>query len=372
MRDITPSLTPELQRYVRDPRRVSRAEAYPVDTFTDLVRHIARLAYLNKDHLLFYRGQSRDYRNRRSGGSAFYPSIYRGAYLPRDVVHQRFELLERAGRRLHALFAHNGIEGHHDLARRRTIQWAVLQHYGVCSTPLLDLTQSLRVACSFAQQPDGGSTCYVFVFGLPHITNRISVNSEHDLITIRLLSICPPAALRPYFQEGYLVGTADITTDYEPKSELNFSRRLIAKFEIPNHSSFWEPGLSRMADHELYPPGDDIEALCRLIDLTPDPSPRALALSEFVAAWTALEQQLLAAAQRRRDRVPTIREAVHVLQEHGLVEPWIATELDRLRHLRNSVVHGSLKPNEVALRDAAASARKIRESLRSVDKGGPA
>jgi len=28
--------------------------------------------------------------------------------------------------------------------------WAILQHYGVCDTPLVDLTHSLRVAASFA------------------------------------------------------------------------------------------------------------------------------------------------------------------------------------------------------------------------------
>lgn len=63
---------------------------------------------------------------------------------------------------------------------------------------------------------------YVYVFGFPYITNRISRNSEHDLINVRLLSICPPTALRPYFQEGYLAGTDEVTTNFDSKSELDF------------------------------------------------------------------------------------------------------------------------------------------------------
>ena len=62
-------------------------------------------------------------------------------------------------------------------------------------------------------------------FGLPYITNRISVNSEQDLVNVRLLSICPPDALRPYFQEGYLAGTDEVTTDYDSKDELDFTKR---------------------------------------------------------------------------------------------------------------------------------------------------
>jgi len=60
----------------------------------------------------------------------------------------------------------------------------------------------LRVACSFATMDNENEFAYIFVFGLPYFTNRITINSEHDIINIRLLSICPPTALRPYFQEG--------------------------------------------------------------------------------------------------------------------------------------------------------------------------
>lgn len=106
---------------------------------------------------------------------------------------------------------------------------------------------------------------YVYVFGLPYLTNRISVNSEQDIINIRLLSICPPKALRPYFQEGYLAGTDAIITKYDIKSELDFNNRLIAKFEIPNDKSFWGEGFHQIPYDSLYPKNDPIEELCAQI-----------------------------------------------------------------------------------------------------------
>ena len=126
-------------------------------------------------------------------------------------------------------------------------------------TPLIDFTHSPRVACSFALRGKDEGQAYVFVFGLPYVTNRISFNSEQDTVIVRLLSICPPMALRPYFQEGYLVATTDVAADYEDKNELDFNRRLIAKFSIPTTDNFWGAGLRGLSEDELYPTHDEIE-----------------------------------------------------------------------------------------------------------------
>ncbi|WP_165041246.1 hypothetical protein [Dysgonomonas sp. ZJ709] len=132
-------------------------------------------------------------------------------------------------------------------------------------TPLLDFTHSLRVACSFAMIDNNTDKAYISAFGLPYLTNRISVNSEHDTINVRLLSICPPTALRPYFQEGYLIGTDGISNSYDTKGELDFNNRLVAKFEIPNNPSFWGDGFHQIPRNSLYPQNDPIEDICKQI-----------------------------------------------------------------------------------------------------------
>ncbi len=55
-----------------------------------------------------------------------------------------------------------------------------------------------------------------------------------------MLSVAPPEALRPYFQEGFLIGEDEINETYTNKSELDLNNRLIAKFKIPNNNNFWE------------------------------------------------------------------------------------------------------------------------------------
>ncbi len=236
-----------------------------VKTFIELVKKIAILSFHNKDHLLFFRGQRNDHQN-RAGNSSFYPSIYRtkdGENLAPELAKIRFKILEQASNLLVTKFEQHKItDSLKELKRRKLIQWSILQHYEVCDTPLLDLTQSIRVACSFALKKKNKHG-HIYVFGLPYITNRITNNSEQDIVNIRLINICPPQALRPYFQEGFLVGTPDTTYDYDDRTELDFKRRLIAKFKIPNTKSFWAD--QKSLEKYLLPNNDQIEQLCNEI-----------------------------------------------------------------------------------------------------------
>jgi hypothetical protein len=357
LREITPILTPELERHTKGD--VVKGEAYEISRYSDLVKHIARLAYLNKDYLLFYRGQGVLFRN-KAGGASFYPPIYRGDQLDREAVDSRFRLLDRASQRLRELFTKGSIDGHSEVARKPLVRWSILQHYEVCDTPLLDLTHSIRVACSFAQAAAKSRKAYVSVFGLPYVTNRISSNSEHDLVLVRLLSICPPAALRPYFQEGYLAGTADVTTDYEDKSELDFNRRLVANFEISPGSSFWGADLSRVSDNELFPTDDSIRDLCASIDIGTVVGPKPEALGAFIAAWTGLEQLLISQAQRQGERVFTFGQALRALRKRERFSGTVLAELDQLRQLRNRAVHGQDVPSDENLHQATKKVERLR------------
>lgn len=266
MRRITPALTAELFDFYGNPRekRVGESEAFKVVTFRELVEHVARLSFLNKDYLLFYRGQMQDYRN-KAGVSSFYPTMYRGDHLSKKELTARFTVLKEKSKILAKKFEELRIEGYKEVKKREYIQWSILQHYEVCPTPFIDFTHSLRVACSFSFYKNTSDKGYVFIFGLPYLTNRISINSEHDLVNVRLLSICPPTALRPYFQEGYLVGTDGITDNYDAKSELDFNNRLIAKFEIPNNESFWGKDFHGIPTELLYPDEDPVFDLCKSI-----------------------------------------------------------------------------------------------------------
>lgn len=337
-----PKLTETLKEVI-NPKNVAGSDAYKVNTFRELVEHVAKLAYLNKDHMLFFRGQGNDYKN-RSGNSSFYPSIYRGDYLSQSELNYRFDILDKSSKNLVKLFEEERIDGFRELKRKKLIQWSILQHYEVCGTPLMDFTQSLRVACSFAHMDNGNGNAYIFVFGLPYLTNRISTNSEQDLLTIRLLSICPPEALRPYFQEGYLTATEDITNEYESKSELDFKNRLIAKFEIPNNDDFWGNDFKIIPKSALYPDNDKVLEICSRIK---DISERELSpgqLGEFLSIWSELEEFLLSNIRKQNNRIFNMREVINILYELEILNQDELYRFDRLRKFRNEIVH---KPSKV-------------------------
>lgn len=337
MRKIYGKLTKELVVHTT-PKTVGNDNGFKVATFRDLVEQIAKLSFLNKDYLLFFRGQKSDYKN-KINSSTFYPTIYRGDYLTQQELDYRFDKLNSASKFLVELFRKHKVEGQAELRRKRLIQWSLLQHYEVTETPLLDVTQSLRVACSFAQLNNTEETAFIYVFGLPYYSNRISVNSEHDLINIRLLSISPPQALRPYFQEGYLVGTDDITNEYSNKSELDLNNRLIAKFEIPNTDIFWGKEFDKIPETALYPQNDTIEQICKEIgkELVSDIAPTNL--GEFLKLWTEFEQMILNDARKYKRDVHNMRDALLTLMSYRQEKYGILKEFDYLRMFRNKLVH---------------------------------
>ena len=361
MREITPKLTEELEAHCGG-APVWRAPAFAVSTFRRLVEHVARLAYANRDELLFFRGQDKDYQS-RTGGTTLYPSVYRGDVVPARELRHRFDVLDQAARLLVDRFKSAKIDGHAELRHKRYIQWSVLQHYEVTATPLLDITHSLRVACSFAQLNSSDSTCYVYVLGLPYLTHRITINSEHDIVNIRLLSICPPTALRPYFQEGYLVGTTDVTTDFDSKTDLDFRNRLIAKFAIPRDKSFWGSGFDQMPGSALYPRGDEIFELCAQLKGELRDELRPGDVGSFIRDWAAIEEYLLDNARRVTARNVSVREAASQLARRNLISSELAQEIDALRTFRNAVVHKPGTIDSGALSSWLARLRRVVQTL---------
>ena len=262
MRKITPELTEEISKHTT-PETVAKDDAIEVLDYKELRKHIAQLSYANKDSILFYRGQKDDYRNQKSGKSTFYPTMYRGDRLDKDELKYRWEKLNKASEIFIKKLRSKYPSKTYIVKRKRIVQWSVLQHYEVTETPLIDVTQSLKVACSFAMLDNDNAYAYVYVFALPYYTNRISVNSEHYLTNVRLLSVAPPQALRPYYQEGFLIGEDEFSETYTNKDELDLNNRLVAKFKFKNTKEFWGDSEKALTREDLYPKDDEIEALCK-------------------------------------------------------------------------------------------------------------
>ena len=206
---------------------------------------------------------------------------------------------------------------------------------------MIDVTQSLRVACSFAQLDNANSYAYIYAFALPYYTNRISVNSEQYLTNIRLLSVAPPEALRPYFQEGFLIGEDEINETYTNKSELDLNNRLIAKFKIPNNNNFWGISEKAICRDDLYPDNDKMDDICQEIkaELYNNILPNEVPLSDmefgsFMLSWTKLEELLMHNYCTTSSNMPTVLNAIQNIADRKL-----RNKLNEMRKLRNLLVH---------------------------------
>jgi hypothetical protein len=241
-----------------------------VETYDDLVKDVAQILHRNRNYVLYYRGQNNDYK--AEGKTTILPSIYRKkSDENRLMLKDRFKTLQQKTELLKKLFIDSIIKyaGTTMLNKYPEIAWSLLQHYEICDTPLLDLTHSLHVACSFAFDRNEGETGIIYVLGMPWQTDAIGYNAFEEVVNLRLLSVCPPQAQRPFFQEGYLAGPFPNyqLNDPDRKDLFDFSRRLIAKFEIPNRSDFWGTGFSTIPRVKLFPENDEIFQICQSLKI---------------------------------------------------------------------------------------------------------
>src|SRR5579862_8828734 len=258
-------------REVKSVTEIRKADGHPVSTFFELAMKVAELQFRNREHVLLFRGQSADHRNRESNTS-LKPSLFRpvpktGRNPDEIVLVERFRKLEEAERALIIHYARQRLLGVERLKRHRILRWTLLQHYEVCATPLLDVTHSLRIAASFASQQSRGDA-FLFVLGVPNLSGAITASAEAGLQIVRLSSVCPPTAVRPHLQEGYLLGEYPDMAGYNQKElyhhyEIDFGRRLVAKFRF-NPRKFWKADtFPQVARKALYPTAAQ-DPLCKL------------------------------------------------------------------------------------------------------------
>ncbi len=238
-------------------KTIRHNDAIFVHNYFELATKIATLQYLNRDYVLMFRGQEQDYKN-RNGNTSLRPTIARGDRKTFDYD-DRFRILQQAEQLLVREFTMAGFRGGERLKRQRILRWSILQHYEVCRTPLLDVTHSLRIASSFASQV-GGAEAFLFVLALPNLSGAVTASAEAGLQVVRLSSVCPPEAVRPHIQEGYLLGEYPDLDGVEQQRlyesyETDFGLRLIGKFKF-NPRDFWASSLEfpRVGAGALYPP----------------------------------------------------------------------------------------------------------------------
>lgn len=251
---------------------VRRGSGFRVETFFDLAKKVADLHFRNPSHVFLFRGQRCDHTSSQ-GSSTLKASLFRlekGRLPSPSVLQARFATLRQAEAELLTLYGGKGALGKDRLKRHRVLRWAILQHYEVCPTPLLDVTQSLRNAASFATLENESREAFVYVIGVPYLSGAITASSEAGVQIVRLSSACPPTAVRPHLQEGYLLGEYPEIADYEQHArysyfEMDFGRRLVGKFRF-DPTKFWLGNNFTPAPRDALFPSEQRDGLIGLID----------------------------------------------------------------------------------------------------------
>lgn len=242
--------------------RVRASDGFPVKTFRELMDEVAHVTLSNSNYEMYYRGQTIDYKNNqarfyndRIPKTVIFPSICRpekkhdGTFkhsIKQTQIVRRYEELEN----MIELVESKG------KASFNEYYYSLFQHYDIVPTPLIDITQSLRVAATFAL--NNSTTGYVYVFGLPYPNQSISYFMDLGIVLIKLQNVVPANAIRPRYQEGYLVGKYPITAT---KSNFdNLANRLVAKFKVDNtEGNFWDKYFQPMPMEVMFPENDEIE-----------------------------------------------------------------------------------------------------------------
>lgn len=238
-----------------------------VKTYVDLVQCVAEVSYKNREFMPLLRGQVDDHLTIRTlvPKSSIVPTIYRPGpgqrVVKSNLLNERYQALDIA--KLQFLKMIDGLQTSAEFRKSDYIDfdeiaWAVFQHYEVLPTPLIDVTQSLMVACTFALTNNTNRYGYVYVLGLESMNPTVyfSYNTRHQLI--RLMSLMPKIARRPLHQEGYLVGNYPIRRSQGTNN--NLANRMLAKFRIPT-KGFWNRNYRPFPINALLPKQDEMDSI---------------------------------------------------------------------------------------------------------------
>lgn len=218
----------------------------PTDVYSyrELLECNAEVASLNTRYSIFYRGQAADYFNQH-GRVSIQPSIYRGTRRDRpEELEMRFKKLDDMVGCLRRACSKSEFPELVDKLERTVNCWAIIQHYGLFDTPLVDVSQSLRVACAFALDGMKGELVaeegpVVYAVALPFAAGPLTLDDNEELYLMKLDALMPSLALRPFMQESYLVGDEMISRGVGDIANADLRKRVIASFRLRGDSEKW-------------------------------------------------------------------------------------------------------------------------------------
>lgn len=246
----------------RDVEAIRKSSPKPVANFFELYYFVAKIIYSNSDKALMFRGQCDDVTV--EGATTIKPRIYRPEgkkQLEVTDIEARFNKLKCAARKLTGELKGLRKLGVDSIGKKSEVRWSILQHYGICDTPLLDVTTSLHVAVSFAcaEQEANSDRKAAYVYVLDVSTGPQHVKPDGGFAVLDLSKKCPPIARRPALQSGYMIGGTE-PSGWSPSNSqrppFDFASRLVTKFKLCPGTFLDDSIYQPLSGKALYPPED--------------------------------------------------------------------------------------------------------------------
>lgn len=245
---------------------IREREASPVHSFRELVRITSFLNVMNKNLTLLFRGQSDDF--------SLLPALERDHWdIPErscrvDLRNDRayyWRKLRDVEQAVRDVLMTERMPRWRPFVNQPAARWAVIQHYEIWPTPLLDFTSSLRVAASFALEGER-KNAFLYVVGVKNVRSDLmtldDIGAEaNSTLAVRLNAVCPPNAQRPHLQEGILIGRHPFTEHHVGDTEGNdASAILVAKLALVNRdgTAFWDVDFPPYRKGSLLPGADPL------------------------------------------------------------------------------------------------------------------
>lgn len=238
--------------------KVRLSAGHKIKSFKELVENVALLAKKNNQYDIYFRGQRKDCKD-KNGRTYVYPSICRPNRNANNSLKKRIRT-NTIEKRYEELLKFSDYFRNNSSYKDSFYEYyfALIQHYELLPTPLIDITQSIRTAATFAL--DNSETGFFYIFGLPYAQGSISHFIDLNIVLVKLQSVCPENANRPHYQEGFLVGRLP----FHPKKSAgdNLARRMIAKFYLDNtDGDFWDENFRPLPNDLIKPPDDEFKKI---------------------------------------------------------------------------------------------------------------
>ena len=255
------SLESDWEQYTTNDEIIS-SDPILMDSYDDLIDAVAQISFYNIDYFVYFRGQSREYLENNK--TTIYSKFHRKGEFARNYETLFEELTLYEDKLIKQIKDdEKPTAGSSNFTDFREFRWAIIQHYNRHPTPCLDITHSLHVACSFAlREKKIDETGIIYLMGYSNYPKTISYSTDEKISITRLMGFGMPIARRPYLQQAFSICPFpfDDIINRKYRERYNFSRRLLAKFEIKNTTSFWDNKFQIIPDEYLLPNTDILDS----------------------------------------------------------------------------------------------------------------